>query len=949
MYEEFLKQWETKTNEIDRYQKLDKWQKAKEDLKLEAARMKMQGDNHWQFMEFVRKILTRLDFITETDKAKLFDRLKEYTTMRDIERNLDDVFDFAKTLYGVSERRHLADDIQREVKQTIHEWQNGIKKTKYTYPANKLFTRLREINKMDREQIEYLYDSTVNEETTINYTDENSKPVDFYEQIEKDFITFKYNGSYYNSAEFLSNLLKDIQTAKFEAKLARDEIDFNRRMEQINLVDELASAVDVRAKNITDIVKKTAVLNSAGANFNGFLKMLFNDNIKEKFSLDYLYAQKDAQVGTDRRYFIEEAKKIFGFKGKFSEMQLFNKFIDMNKADEFEIKQRYTPDIVNGTYRETVQDKETGKNYTVKTVNLKTDVIRNEWDDEPVKLSRMQVIYYYIMSKNPETYKMLTDMGDETTPAKGQFDEYEFNNMIDQLTPQEKLLGNLMQNCAEKYWNKLNAYHIKKYHNELGKVKNYFPRQSETGEVKMLDMFNDFVQFSAVGKFQKQRTAGPGVRIKGANALAVLFDHIEKANTIIIMGEKLDLMNRVFKEPNLKNKIQAVWGDKITTEFYNQITGNLFTGQSVNQSLTEGFFSKLINNVVKANIFGKAQIGLKQLISFMNYGKGDDYVSASEWMKAFTKQTFTPSEWKKNIDYMMNIPYLKDRFSRGGSTDALKRELETKMFSKISLLDDIWSMPVKLGDIGAIILGGKPYIDCLIQNGYKEQEAIKIFIETTVNDQQSSIPSTLSNLQRNSGKTPWGKLIFAYQNTPWQYYRQCTNAVMETIQKPNKKNILKASKMLFVYGWLFPAIFNIASSLSPLTWFNAGDDDDFWQDINPLKTFASLFTQHPIFGEALKGLLDALNGKTYNNSDLFSKYIKSLNKLVRDIKKDELTFEDVFNAIGAISESATGAPVYSFGNSLSGLYDITQGDFTKGALKTLGYSDYRANTAVGEN
>ncbi len=942
--EDIQKEWERQTNEIDRYQSLGKFEQAKEDLKLYAATLKGHGDYSAQFAEYARAIVKRLDFMTESDKAQLFDKLKEFNSFRDIERNLDDVMDYAQTLADVSDRRALSEQIDREVRQTIHVWQNGIKKTKYTYPANKLFERLREINKMSSAAVQEMYDAIVNEEEQPEYTSDTVHEKEYYSLIEELFIKYKINGIYYNSTEFLQDLLERLQTAKYTAKIARDEIDFERRMKQLNLVDECARAVNNRKDEIKDRpeIKKIGKLNSVGFNFNGALRMIFNDKIKNWASFDYLYAQRDAQVGKDRREFLDIAKKIFGYDGKFGDVKLFNRFIDMTQK-YYTITQRHSPDIEQGSYRITQQMPETGFNATQYTQQVRQDIdFAEEWKPIETELSKMEVLYYYIQAKNPTSYVILTDKD------KGQFDKYDFDTMLDSLTEQEKLLGDVMQLAAEKYWNGLNAYHIKKYHTELGKVKGYFPRLSEQAEVKMLDMFNDYVNQSSTGKFQKQRTAGPGIRIASANALAVLFDHIEKANTVIIMGEHMDEVNRVFTNPDLKRLIENTWGDDVTREFYGQLAGNLFTAQTLTKSLQEKWYGSIISNLIKANIFFKPQIGFKQLISFMNYGKGDDYVSAAEWWSKFMKQTLTPAQWKKNIEFMMENDYLRDRFYRGGSMDALKKELDTRYFSKMSLLDEFWGMPVALGDISAIILGGKPYIDVLMEKGYTKEQAFRIFIETTVNDQQSSIPSTLSNMQRNASQSPLAKMAFAYQNTPWQYYRQCTSAIMNAVQSGKKADIQRAAKMTLLYGWLFPAMFNMASSLSLLTAMGGGGDDDLLSDINPLRTITSVLTQHPILGQWINGILNAAEGKAFNSQDLLSKHISNINKLIRHFKKGEVTLQDLWNSVAAFGETFTGNPLSSMGNAASGVYDMIQGDVMKGALKVLGYTDYRAKQVTGE-
>lgn len=942
--EDLINRWELRTNEIDRYQSLSKFQQAKEDLKIIASKMQGHGDYSMQFAEYARAILKRLDFMTERDKEKIFDKLKEYNSFREIERNLDYVMDYAETLQDVTDRRKIADDIVKEVKQTIHEWKDGIKRTKYTYPANKLFERLRQIERMKLEEVENLYDELVNEETSPSYVADEVNNETFYETIERMFVTFKHNGNYYNSTEFLTDLLDKIQSAKFTAKVARNEKDFELQMQKINLIDECAKAVEEHKKdNKGKIVEVAQKANAHVMNFNGALKMIFNDSIKNKFSLDYLYAKKDGLVGRDRREVLDKLKDVFQFK---NDAQLYSKFIDMTKA-EYEIRQRFTPDIETGSIHTTdVFDKESGQTKaTVKQI-LPEGMQRSEWEAEPVKLSKMEILYYYIQAKNKISYQMLTDMGDETRPPKGQFDKFEFDQMIGSLTPQEQLMGDILQVSAEKYYDGLNAYHIKKYHTDLGKVSCYFPRLSETEDPKMLDVFNDYVSYNAKDSSQKHRTAYIGTRIKPANAVAVLFQHIEKANTIIVMGEQLDLMNKVFNNSNLKKKIENHFGQDITQAFYQHVTANLYSGQSAIRSLQEQFFAKLANNVIKTQIFAKPQIGFKQLLSFMNYSKGDEYVSAGEWLKEFTKQTLTPTQWKKNIDFMLENEYLRDRFTRGGSMDALKRQLENRIFSKLSLLDDIWGLPIKLGDIGAIIWGGKPYIDVLIKKGYTKEQAFKIFIETTVNDQQSSIPSTLSNAQREAKNKPFSTMMFAYQNTPYQYLRSAYTPIVTALQKGGKANIQKAGKMFFIYGWLFPAIFNVASSLSIFTLLG-GDDDQFKKDM--MFAFLGLFGMLPITGDFLSAIVYGLTGDNYSGgSDYFATASRKLNKLARHIEKDKVTVKDMWDSIVIFTETFAGQPTGAIGNAVSGAYDVTQGDFAKGSMKMLGFSDYRAKTVVGE-
>ena len=940
--EDFLNKWERETAEIERYENLDKFQQAKEDLILYAQGMKHHGNYSTQFAEFSRQIIKRLDFLTVQDKAKMWNKFKDYDSFNDMLRDIDSIMDYAQTIEAVSDRKMMANEIDREVQQTIHEWKNGIKKTKYTYPANKLFERLRQIRKMSMEEIEDVYASIVNEESEITYEADKVHDEDYYKTIEKMYIEFRMNGQYYNSSQFLANLLDRIKTAKFTAKVARDEIDFERRMQQFSLLDECKKAVSSHKGKVS----KFEQIYSAEFNLNSALEMMFNTAVKDKFTLDYLYSQKDAQVGADRDEVLKKLANVFGLKGAFAEMRLFNIFINMTKP-EFKIKQRYSPDVQQGTYRVTTTDKETGKQITEKTIAVRPQGEGyKEWEDEEIELSRMQVLYYYIQTKNPTSYEILTDMGSDTQPAKGQFNKFDFDDMINQLTPQEKMMGDILQLAAEKYYDKLNQYHIEKYHTELGKVKGYYPRKTSSVQEKVYEPFNDYTQSMSNQKFQKQRTAGKGSRIKPANALEVLFTHIEQANTIIIMGKQLDLMNRVFSNIDLKNAIEATWGKNVTNDFYHQIANNLFGGQTSTLTTADGWVNTVCNNVIKSQIFWKPQVGVKQVLSFMNYGVGDEYVSATEWWTEFGKQSLTPQNWKKNVEYMMSIPYLKDRFGRGGSTDALKQQLETRFYAKMDLLDPIFSVFIRYGDMGAIILGGKPYIDILMKKGYSEEQAQRIFIEKTVNDQQSSIPSTLSNGQRDVSKNPLSKMFFAYQNTPHQYFRTAYNSIIRFKQNPSLKSGMEMGKIVAIYMYVFPLIFNMASSLSVAIATGQGDDDELWNDI--WKSCIGGFTFIPIAGSFINAIWTGLRGEGVYGGDWFDSATQKASILARHIYKGEVTPMDLYITVAMFGEAMTGKPITAIGTQVSGLVDMAQGKVTKGALKVAGYSDYRAKKVTGE-
>ena len=914
--EDIITQWEAKTNEIDRYESLTEFQKAKEDLKLYAATLKGHGDYSGQFAQYARQILKRLDFMTEYDKAKIFEKLKDYDSFREIERDLDNVMDYAETLNDVSLRKNLADTILNEIKRTTPEIVKGTKKTRYDYQTNKLFERLRQINRMKQEEVKDLYDAYVNNEMERREKQfEESgtitgKTEDYFEDIENSFIQFKANGVYYNSTEALQTLLEKIQNAKFTGKVARDEMDFERRMKQENLINQCAKALETHRGEVGILEK----LYSMEANFDSMLSMLFDDNIKNEFSLDDLYAQVDGRVGKDREEVLNKIADVFDFEGPSRGFKLNSKFIEMAN-DKYTIRQRYA------------------KKYETDALGV--------WDWEEITLSRMEILYYYIQAKNPTSYQMLTDMGDENRSPKGQFDKYEFDALLENLSDQEKLMGDILQLAAEKYYNDLNKYHIKKHHIDMGKVTCYFPRKSELSEVNELDLFNQYTEKSTNPGFVKIRSAGPSVRITPANPVNVLFNHIQKANTIIFMGEKLDLINKVFRDNDLKQKIKSVYGDLVYREFMQHVTENLYNGQTNTLSQAEGILSKLMSNIIASPMLIKPQIGIKQIMGLINYGVGDEYVGTIEWMKAFGDVIKHP---KAAINFMMQDEYLKDRLTRANLNEAMKNQIDQKMFSKLSLMTDYFSLNMRLGDMLNLTLGGKAYVDVLLKKGFTKEQAFELFRKKTISDQQSSISSTLSNMQRNTKNNPFARLLFAYQNTPHQYFRICANAVIKAKQGKIPKT--QAAKTMFIYWWLLPFIFNMAGSLSPILYLTTGDPEEIYNDM--LVACLGPITCIPFFGEMARAAFAGITGQEYfGNKDWFTRANEAIVKPIQKTRKGELEFGDILKSLEVFA-MAFGIPLEELSTQIESIGDYANGDIAKGFLKNIGYSRYRAKLLTGE-
>ncbi|HIS83354.1 TPA: hypothetical protein IAD41_07100, partial [Candidatus Scatenecus faecavium] len=77
-----------------------------------------------------------------------------------------------------------------------------------------------------------------------------------------------------------------------------------------------------------------------------------------------------------------------------------------------------------------------------------------------------------------------------------------------------------------------------------------------------------------------------------------------------------------------------------------------------------------------------------------------------------------------------------------------------------------------------------------------------------------------------------------------------------------------------------------------------------------------------------------------------------INKLILEAQKDGLSGIELDTWLGAMTDiidAATGIPASTIVNMGSSAIDFYEGEAGKGVMKLLGYSDYQARKALGED
>lgn len=559
------------------------------------------------------------------------------------------------------------------------------------------------------------------------------------------------------------------------------------------------------------------------------------------------------------------------------------------------------------------------------------------------KLTKGQIIDIYNMAKNPVGYARL----------ENQYGYDQLTEMFSLLSKEDKQIAGHWQKTVEEGHGEINKVFIKQYGLDMGSPAHYWPFSIEriTSEVDMLGQ--NYAEARRPG-LTKSRTSGQLVEMKPMNPVEKLYKHYGRAMQYVHTAEKVSWLRRVLRDSKIKKTIEEHFGEDAAKTLYELLDNSTMgVGKNSVKHYEDGVMNWLTNNYVKAAIAAKPSIALKQLISVVNYA---EKMPAGQWAEGFVKAL---GDFKNTIDFMMQDPYLKTRWENGTQNEALMRALaqdfgKTKGVKALNSFTNILAINVRLGDIGAIIFGGKPYIDYLMNTkGMSKEEAFKQFRLDTLRSQQASQRSSLSRLQAK--EMNWlMRALFAFKNTGNQYVRKIADAMI--MYKRGEIDAKQLAKTVAIYAVINQYLYVAATSLGMLGAAYAGfDDEDKNREmlaefmIWPAQNFGFLPILDDAVNQASYRLSNlALGGKSGALRNPEVPLIKDVYDAVRSLGKDDLTFEDWVNAAAPMAQTATGLPVKYFASAAKTPYELAKGNFTKTALILGGWSEKRAEKVSGD-
>lgn len=282
------------------------------------------------------------------------------------------------------------------------------------------------------------------------------------------------------------------------------------------------------------------------------------------------------------------------------------------------------------------------------------------------------------------------------------------------------------------------------------------------------------------------------------NIKSELYSHINKSVRAKYLEPWQENINAIFSKDNL-NKVEAVYGKSVRFNL-EQAISRMKTGRNrpLNLGKAESAMLDYINGSNAVTMFANSRSAVLQTISsvnFLNWSDNNIYAAG--------KTLADPNKFAQTYLELWNSDFLRQRRS-GLQIDITESEIaeaigqnKNKAKALFAKLMQAGYKPTQMADSFAIAIGGTPfYINRTkkyIAEGLSEAEAkAKAFIDfrsLAEEHQQSSRQDRVSNIQTGVA----GRLIFSFNNTPFQMTRIMKRAALDLINRrgSDKENISK--------------------------------------------------------------------------------------------------------------------------------------------------------------
>lgn len=394
--------------------------------------------------------------------------------------------------------------------------------------------------------------------------------------------------------------------------------------------------------------------------------------------------------------------------------------------------------------------------------------------ESELKLSQMQALYQYLMWQQKNTrYKMVFNGWTEDS----------IKQLEGFLTPETKAFGGWMTEQLEADRADIDPVYERLYMTAFPHVESYFPavyhhrgQNTRLGNAQGVDL-------GAAGAGGQPMAFSPGAlrqrvfhmsELRNVDALNVFQNHRMIMTHFVTHGEAARELRAVFANKDVKQAIIEQLGSKQYSSLTEDIADFINGGhvQIDKAAALRGLYSAAVRSKMMINITS----GIKQTLGGLTYLQDiplKDFVAGVNYAVAHPKevwQTLGKTEYFQNrwrSGSNRDLRMLLDRAGKNGQMDVLMEKADT-----------LSSIPLRLGDAGAVLFGGYAVYRYTYQQGIKrglseaeaKRRALLEWEMSTERTQQSSQVHMLNKMQKGSTLDRIFTTYLSNQILMWNHY-----------------------------------------------------------------------------------------------------------------------------------------------------------------------------------
>lgn len=829
-----------------------------------------------------------------SDKAKFRRAIKNVQTQEQLAKVLPDFQSRITALEEKATKRTVKKKIIKELKQTRIRKQAGKPVGKFTPEIQRTLNQLRSASRIKKSEAETIINANLQK-----YKD--SIPPESVALENK--ILSMIAGMDEMATKDLQDTLKQIQSIKETGRLTVELAKFNREAEIDQWNDK---AIDIITggkglpENISTIGTARLRPKELRARVKNFMGTIGKSFVGWNDIIDMLARKTKAKPGT-------------------------------TWLDDFADVTTETNAVKKGNRTNTEQAQEMAQD----TLGVKTDremVKRFRDDAKEVSLGTFENtegVETEIIFTKSEARKKWMELQDPTLEESFRLGMFYTDEIIqsieDFLTPEDIAFAKRQMNFYNSYYDGVNEVYGDIYGVDLPQNEQYSPIKREGIARDESAGFGEFLQEMSVRKAVTSGSLKSRVRnikpLQKQSDVATLEQHIAEMEHFKSWAQKVRDLRAVFGNPRTRTAIIREHGKGMLAMVDNFL--NDFTRGGVELASRLSWLDKIRGNFSRAVLGIKPSIGIKQLTSFIAYA---DVIPVADFGKGVIDFWRNPMQNIKTLkeSEMMKV---RGKFMERDIRTAMRSDAYASFRKKPSFLNSLM-LNIQIGDQGAIYVGGWSVYKYNLKQGKSHAEALRTFEKVTSNTQQSADLDKLSYWQRGGS---FAKLFTMFKSAPNQFFRKELGAIRNVVHR--RISAKQAAKTILIFHFLLPMFFQWVSD-----WFRWDPDEQKRAAI--LGPFNGIF----IVGEGLDYLIRlGLDMKTWDAEIPLYSISDDIGKSVKLIGDDDITTEDIFNAIRGLlgaTGAITGKPLKQVVDMGSGVKDVLFGEYGKGLGKFLGWSPY---------